>query len=226
MKKLKKTLLVLILFLISISAIAGPTKPGLIKVSQVTHNSVTIEWKKSTGADFISYEVNWRIRKEGKPPTDWAFIDGCCLTQKTSVAMNSLSPSTKYEVRIIAWSRNGVNSAEWVWSAFTTLRKPVLYQRTGSIPTGFSMVSIPFKYMSQTVPDIFGYAENVSELTIYKFADSGFTINSYDKDFGEWDDPKMILEAGQAVWILNSGNGPVFWMPLGYIPNNWRILSD
>jgi hypothetical protein len=110
--------------------------------------------------------------------------------------------------------------------AFTTLPKPVLYQRITPIPTGFSMISIPFKYMNQTVPDIFGSAQNVSELTIYKFSDSGFTINSYDKDFKEWDDPKMILESGQAVWVLNSGNGPVFWMPLGHIPDNWRILSD
>ena len=63
-------------------------------------------------------------------------------------------------------------------------------------------------------------------LTIYKFTDSGFVINSYDKDFREWDDSEMILEAGEAVWVLNSAPGHAHIPFKGYIPNNWRRLSD
>jgi len=230
MNKFKKIPLVLALILVSVSAIAGPAKPGLITVSKVGYDRATIEWKPSSHEERITYEVNLRIRKAPKGDnsvTEWAFHDGCCLTKETSVTIDNLIPETMYEIRIVAWSAGGLNSpARMKEHAFTTLPKPVLYQRITPIPTGFSMISIPFKYMNQTVPDIFGYAQNVSELTIYKFADSGFTINSYDKDFGEWDDSKMILKAGEAVWVLNSGNGPVFWIPLGHIPNNWRILSD
>ena len=230
MNKFKKIPLVLALIFVSVSAIAGPAKPGLIKVSKVGYDRATIEWKPSSHEERITYEVNLRKRQgegDNQRLSEWAFHDGCCLTKETSVTIDNLIPETMYEIRIVAWSAGGLNSpARMKEHAFTTLPKPVLYQRITPIPTGFSMISIPFKYMNQTVPDIFGSAQNVSELTIYKFSDSGFTINSYDKDFGEWDDSKMILKAGEAVWVLNSGNGPVFWIPLGHIPNNWRILSD
>ena len=95
MKKLKKTSLVLILFLISISAIAGPTRPGLIRISEVGHDRATIQWKPSSHEERITYEVNLRIRK-GDKPTEWAFHDGCCLTRETSVTIDSLKPDTMY----------------------------------------------------------------------------------------------------------------------------------
>jgi hypothetical protein len=234
MKKLKKTLLVLTLIFISVSVIAGPSRPGLIKVSEVKHDRATIEW----GASFylnheerITYEVNLRIRK-GDKPTEWAFHDGCCLTRETSVTIDGLKPETKYEVRIIAWSTGGSNSqARMKENAFTTLPQPVLYQRITSIPTGFSMISIPFKYKNNTVKDLFGTLKNIRDLTIYKFqvyddASSSFVINSYDRDFKEWDNPEMVLEAGAAVWILNTGKEYSFIPFKGYIPNNWRRLSD
>jgi len=231
MKKLKKTSLVLILFLISISAIGGPTRPGLIKVSEVGHDRVTIKWNPSTHEERVTYEVNLRIRK-GERPTEWAFHDGCCLTRETSVTIDGLISDTKYEVRVIAWSAGGSNSqARIKENAFTTLPRPVLYQHITSIPTGFSMISVPFKYKNNTVKDLFGTLKNIRELTIYKFqvyddASSSFVINSYDKDFKEWEKPQMVLEAGQAIWILNSGKEYSFIPFKGYIPNNWRRLSD
>jgi hypothetical protein len=231
MKKLKKTLLVLILFLISISAIAGPTRPGLIAISEVGHDRATIKWKPSSHEERITYEVNLRIRK-GDKPTEWAFHDGCCLTRETSVTIDSLKPDTMYEIRIVAWSAGGSNSQARIKErAFTTLPKPVLYQRITSIPIGFSMISVPFKYKSNTVKDLFGTSKNVRDLTIYKFqvyddASSSFVISSYDRDFKEWDNPKMVLEAGQAIWVLNTGKEYTYISFKGHAPNNWRRLSD
>jgi len=234
MNKLKKTLLVLTLLFISISVIAGPTRPGLIRILEVGHDRATIEWKPSSHEERITYEVNLRIRK-GDKPTEWAFHDGCCLTRETSVIIDGLKPETKYEVRIIAWSTGGSNSqARMKENAFTTLPQPVLYQRITSIPTGFSMISIPFKYKDNTVKDLFSATQissNHNWLTIYKFqiyddASSSFVINSYDRDFKEWDNPKMVLEAGQAIWILNSGKEYRHIIFKGYVPNNWRKFSD
>jgi hypothetical protein len=231
MKKLNKALLVLTLLFISISAIAGPTRPGLIRISEVGHDRATIEWKPSSHEERITYEVNLRIRK-GERPTEWAFHDGCCLTRETSVTIDGLKPETMYEIRIIAWSAGGSNSqARMKEHAFTTLPKPVLYQRITSIPTGFSMISVPFKYKNNTVKDLFGTLKNIRYLTIYKFqvyddASSSFVISSYDRDFKEWDNPEMVLEAGQAIWVLNTGKEYTFIPFKGYIPNNWRRLSD
>ncbi len=231
MKKLNKTLLVLALIFISVSVIAGPTRPGIIKVSEVGHDRATIEWKPSSHEERITYEVNLRIRK-GERPTEWAFHDGCCLTRETSVTIDGLKPETKYEIRIIAWSAGGSNSqARIKENAFTTLPRPVLYQRITSIPTGFSMISVPFTHKNNTVKDLFGTLKNIRELTIYKFqvyddASSSFVINSYDKDFKEWENPQMVLEAGQAIWILNSGKEYRHIIFKGYVPNNWRKFSD
>jgi hypothetical protein len=231
MKKLNKALLVLTLLFISISAIAGPTRPGLIRISEVGHDRATIEWKPSSHEERVTYEVNLRIRK-GDKPTEWAFHDGCCLTRETSVTIDGLISETKYEVRVIAWSAGGSNSqARIKENAFTTLPRPVLYQRITSIPTGFSMISVPFTYKSNTVKDLFGTLKNIRYLTIYKFqvyddASSSFVISSYDRDFKEWDNPEMVLEAGQAIWVLNTGKEYTYIPFKGYIPNNWRRLSD
>jgi hypothetical protein len=137
-----------------------------------------------------------------------------------------------YEIRIVAWSAGGSNSQARIKErAFTTLPKPVLYQRITSIPIGFSMISVPFKYKSNTVKDLFGTSKNVRDLTIYKFqvyddASSSFVISSYDRDFKEWDNPKMVLEAGQAIWVLNTGKEYTYISFKGHAPNNWRRLSD
>ena len=232
MKKLKKTLLVLTLLFISVSAIAAPTMPGSIKVSGVTHNSVRLEWRESismSGEGRIIYEVKMRIRK-GDKPSEWGFHGGCCLANKSNVVISGLLPETKYEIRVVAYDSSGENSkARIKENAFTTLEKPTTYQVIKSFPVGFSMVSIPFKFVDNTVKYIFGdEALFNAHLTIYKYSQqTGFVINSYDADFG-WDDESMVLEAGEALWILNdSPTGDTRHRAFrGNVSDRWRELDE
>ena len=232
MKKLKKTSLVLILFLISISATAAPTMPGSIKVSGVTYNSVHLEWRESismSGEGRITYEVKMRIRK-GDKPSEWGFHGGCCLANKSNVVISGLLPETKYEIRVVAYDSSGENSkARIKENAFTTLEKPTTYQVIKSFPVGFSMVSIPFKFVDNTVKYIFGSEALFNEnLTIYKYSrETGFAVNSYDADFG-WDDESMILEAGEAIWLLNdSPTGETRHRAFrGNVSDKWRELNE
>ena len=232
MKKLKKILLVLTLLFISISAIAAPTMPGSIKVSGVTHNSVRLEWRESismSGEGRIMYEVKMRIRK-GDKPSEWGFHGGCCLANKSNVEISGLLPETKYEIRVVAYDSSGENSkARIKENAFTTLEKPTTYQVIKSFPVGFSMVSIPFKFVDNTVKYIFGdEALFNAHLTIYKYSQqTGFVINSYDADFG-WDDESMVLEAGEALWILNgSPTGDTRHRAFrGNVSDRWRELDE
>ena len=232
MKKLKKTLLVLTLLFISVSAIAAPTMPGSIKVSGVTHNSVRLEWRESismSGEGKIIYEVKMRIR-HGDKPSEWGFHGGCCLANKSNVVISGLLPETKYEIRVVAYDSSGENSkARIKENAFTTLEKPTTYQVIKSFPVGFSMVSIPFKFVDNTVKYIFGdEALFNAHLTIYKYSQqTGFVINSYDADFG-WDDESMVLEAGEAFWILNdSPTGDTRHRAFrGNVSDRWRELDE
>ena len=232
MKKLKKTLLVLTLLFISVSAIAAPTMPGSIKVSGVTDNSVRLEWRESismSGEGRIIYEVKMRIRK-GDKPSEWGFHGGCCLANKSNVVISGLLPETKYEIRVVAYDSSGENSkARIKENAFTTLEKPTTYQVIKSFPVGFSMVSIPFKFVDNTVKYIFGdEALFNAHLTIYKYSQqTGFVINSYDADFG-WDDESMVLEAGEALWILNdSPTGDTRHRAFrGNVSDRWREINE
>ena len=232
MKKLKKTLLVLTLLFISVSAIAAPTMPGSIKVSGVTDNSVRLEWRESismSGEGRIIYEVKMRIRK-GDKPSEWGFHGGCCLANKSNVVISGLLPETKYEIRVVAYDSSGENSkARIKENAFTTLEKPTTYQVIKSFPVGFSMVSIPFKFVDNTVKYIFGdEALFNAHLTIYKYSQqTGFVVNSYDADFG-WDDESMVLEAGEALWILNdSPTGDTRHRAFrGNVSDRWREINE
>ena len=232
MKKLKKTSLVLILFLISISATAAPTMPGSIKVSGVTYNSVHLEWRESismSGEGRITYEVKMRIRK-GDKPSEWGFHGSCCLANKSNVVISGLLPETKYEIRVVAYDSSGENSkARMKENAFITLEKPTTYQVLKSFPVGFSMVSIPFKFVDNTVKYIFGSEAFFNEnLTIYKYSrETGFAVNSYDADFG-WDDESMILEAGEAIWLLNdSPTGETRHRAFrGNVSDKWREINE
>ena len=232
MKKLNKTLLTLALIFISVSAIAAPTMPGSIKVSGVTHNSEKIEWQESIsmrGEGKIIYEVKMRIR-HGDKPSEWGFHGGCCLANKSNVVISGLLPETKYEIRVVAYDSSGENSkARIKENAFTTLEKPTTYQVIKSFPVGFSMVSIPFKFVDNTVKYIFGdEAFFNAHLTIYKYTQqTGFVINSYDADFG-WDDESMVLEAGEALWILNdSPTGDTRHRAFrGNVSDKWREIGE
>jgi len=232
---MKKKIYTLIgfIFLCAASIESAPTIPGAIKVTGVLHNSAKIDWRASVVMgrnDQVVYEVKMRTRnKEGKP-TEWAFHAGCCLLYENSVVINGLVPETNYEIRIVAYDEEGNNSkARIKENAFTTLEKPTTYQVLKSFPVGFSMVSIPFKFVDNTVKYIFGTEAFFNKhLTIYKYnRETGFTINSYDLDFG-WDDESMVLEAGEAVWILNdSPSGEMRHRAFrGNVSDRWREIDE
>jgi hypothetical protein len=50
-----------------------------------------------------------------------------------------------------------------------------------SIPAGFSIVANPLNNGGNKISDVFG--ANPGSLTVYRFGDAGFSINSYDTDF-------------------------------------------
>ena len=229
---MKKLLLILTTLLTTFTINAAPTMPGSIKVSGVTHNSAKIDWRESismSGEGRVIYEVKMRIRR-GDKPSEWGFHGGCCLSSDNSVIVSGLLPETKYEVRIVAYDSSGENSkARMKENAFTTLEKPTTYQVLKSFPLGFSMVSIPFKFVDNTVKYIFGTEAFFNKhLTIYKYSrETGFTVNSYDLDFG-WDDESMVLEAGEAIWILNdSPSGEIRHRAFrGNVSDKWRELKE
>ena len=229
---MKKLLLILTTLFTTFTINAAPTMPGSIKVSGVTHNSAKIDWRESismSGEGRVIYEVKMRIRR-GDKPSEWGFHGSCCLSSDNSVIVSGLLPETKYEVRIVAYDSSGENSkARIKENAFTTLEKPTTYQVLKSFPVGFSMVSIPFKFVDNTVKYIFGTEAFFNKhLTIYKYSrETGFTVNSYDLDFG-WDDESMVLEAGEAIWILNdSPSGEIRHRAFrGNVSDKWRELKE
>ena len=229
---MKKLLLILTTLFTAFTINAAPTMPGSIKVSGVTHNSAKIDWRESismSGEGRVIYEVKMRIRR-GDKPSEWGFHGSCCLSSDNSVIVSGLLPETKYEIRIVAYDSSGENSkARIKENAFTTLEKPTTYQVLKSFPVGFSMVSIPFKFVDNTVKYIFGTEAFFNKhLTIYKYSrETGFTVNSYDLDFG-WDDESMVLEAGEAIWILNdSPSGEIRHRAFrGNVSDKWRELKE
>jgi hypothetical protein len=229
MKNLKRVVFGLSMLFFSISAMGVPTTPGSIKVTGVTHVSAKLDWNASIvigETDQITYEVKMRTRnKEGKP-SEWAFHGGCCLVENNSVVVDGLLPETTYEVRVVAYDEQGNNSkARIKENAFKTLQKPTVYQEIKSIPIGFSMMSIPFKFGDNSVLSIFGDLEFFNkDLTIYKYtAENGFVVNSYDSDFG-WDDELMKLEPGEAIWILNESINIRHRAFRGNVSDKWREL--
>ena len=229
---MKKLLLILTTLFTAFTINAAPTMPGSIKVSGVTHNSAKIDWRESismSGEGRVIYEVKMRIRR-GDKPSEWGFHGSCCLSSDNSVIVSGLLPETKYEIRIVAYDSSGENSkARIKENAFTTLERPTTYQVLKSFPVGFSMVSIPFKFVDNTVKYIFGTEAFFNKhLTIYKYSrETGFTVNSYDLDFG-WDDESMALEAGEAIWILNdSPSGEIRHRAFrGNVSDKWRELKE
>ena len=93
------------------------------------------------------------------------------------------------------------------------------YKLRRSIPSGFSMLHIPFSYHNNTVTDIFGAAP---DFVLYEYKNNKWIINSYDPDFEEWDYPSHFLPAGTAVWILNNSFRAKTIEFTGDIPKDWR----
>ena len=234
---MNKRISILTVFFLSLVFVnASPTNPRDIRTSEVTHNSARVSWTGSVvlgRTDRIVYEIKMRIRNEQGKPSEWAFHGGCCLISDTgsnnnSVIVKGLIPETKYEIRIVAYDSEGANSKAAIReNAFKTLKKPTVYQTIRSIPVGFSMMSIPFKFGDNRMLSIFGDLELFNKgLTVYKYtAESGFVVNGYDPDFG-WDDESMELEAGEAIWILNESQETRHRAFRGYVSDKWRKLDE
>ena len=215
---------------------AAPTNPRNIRVPEVTHDSARISWTGSVvlgRTDRVVYEIKMRTRNEQGKPSEWAFHGGCCLISDTgsnnnSVVVKGLVPETKYEIRIVAYDEEGANSKAAIKEdAFKTLKKPTVYQEIKSIPVGFSMMSIPFKFGDNRMLSVFGDLELFNKgLTVYKYTiENGFVVNGYDPDFG-WDDESMKLEAGEAIWILNDSQEIKHRAFRGYVSDKWRKLNE
>jgi hypothetical protein len=72
-----------------------------------------------------------------------------------------------------------------------------------SIPSGFSIVANPLNNGDNKVSDVFG--ANPGSLTVYRFGDAGFSINSYDADFEEWDNGNDVINPGEGFFVNNGG---------------------
>jgi len=65
---------------------------------------------------------------------------------------------------------------------------------------GFQLVVNPLNFKDNTIKTIFG--EHISNtLTIYKFDGDAFSVNSFDTDFDEWDDPTQELLPGEGFFL-------------------------
>merc|ERR1712162_44593 len=73
-----------------------------------------------------------------------------------------------------------------------------------SIPSGFSIVANPLNNGDNKVSDVFG--ANPGSLTVYRFGDAGFSINSYDADFEEWDNGNDVINPGEGFFVNNAGD--------------------
>jgi len=85
-----------------------------------------------------------------------------------------------------------------------------------SIPAGFSIVANPLNNGGNKISDVFG--GNPGSLTVYRFGDAGFSINSYDPDWEEWDDGDATVAPGEGFFVLNGGDAAVNITFVGEVP--------
>ena len=101
------------------AAVAGPGRPGSIKVSEVTANNALIQWSASDASEGsqVIYEVQLRRRLDGGP-TEWF---AAAKAIKTGVAVDGLKPGQLYEVRVRGWVDNVAGPWQIKEHAFKTL---------------------------------------------------------------------------------------------------------
>ena len=101
------------------AAVAGPGRPGPIKVSEVTANNALIQWSASDAGEGsqVIYEVQLRRRLDGGP-TEWY---AAAKAIKTGVAVDGLKPGQLYEVRVRGWVDNVAGLWQIKEHAFKTL---------------------------------------------------------------------------------------------------------
>ena len=85
-----------------------------------------------------------------------------------------------------------------------------------SIPAGFSIVANPLNHGENKVADVFG--ANPGPLTVYRFGDDGFAINSYDTDFEEWTNGDDVINPGEGFFVLNDSDAAVNITFVGEVP--------
>merc|ERR1711898_1150 len=93
-----------------------------------------------------------------------------------------------------------------------------------SIPAGFSIVANPLNNGDNKVADAFG--ANPGSLTVYRFGDAGFSINSYDADFEEWDNGDDVIAPGEGFFVLNSGDAAANITFVGEVPQEGSLDAD
>lgn len=77
-----------------------------------------------------------------------------------------------------------------------------LYVTNRVVPPGFSMITVPFNFKDNSIGAIFGHTKDI---VVYDYNyNHGWTINSYDVDFEEWEIPNHIIPADSAIWVLNN----------------------
>ena len=101
------------------AAVAGPGRPGPIKVSEVTANNALIQWSSSDAGEGsqVIYEIQLRRRLDGGP-TEWY---AAAKAIKTGVAVDGLKPGQLYEVRVRGWVDNVAGLWQIKEHAFKTL---------------------------------------------------------------------------------------------------------
>ncbi len=85
-----------------------------------------------------------------------------------------------------------------------------------SIPVGFSIIANPLNNGENKISAVFG--ANPGSLTVYRFGDAGFSINSYDTDFEEWENGDAVVAPGEGFFVLNGGADAVNITFVGEVP--------
>jgi hypothetical protein len=66
---------------------------------------------------------------------------------------------------------------------------------------GFNMVANQLINSNSTVAALFPNMPSGTQ--VLKWLGTGFSVNSYDADFGEWDDPSQTLQPGESAFFRN-----------------------
>ncbi len=85
-----------------------------------------------------------------------------------------------------------------------------------SLPKGFSIVANPLNSGGNKVSEVFG--ANPGALTIYQFGDAGFSVNSFDTDFEEWDNGDAVVAPGEGFFVNNAGDAAATVTFVGEVP--------
>lgn len=86
------------------------------------------------------------------------------------------------------------------------------------IPTGFSIIANPLKNGDNKVSTLFTGVPN--GFTVYKFnnATALYSVNGYDAEFGEFDNPDQTLAPGEAAFVRNPSGSTVTVTFVGEVP--------